>query len=567
MSAVDHLTTVYGERAESILQRIRGLWSDSELPLGPHQQDRWSEKDIVLITYGDQVQTSAEPTLASLSEFLLDQNLEQVINTVHLLPFCPYSSDDGFSVIDYLTIDPNLGDWDNVKDLGQHFDLMFDFVVNHISQHSRWYQGFLKGEPPYDQFFHVVDPSLDLSMVTRPRSLPLLTAAETPNGTKHVWTTFSDDQIDLDFGEPDVLVEMTAVLLEYIRRGARIVRLDAIAFLWKQIGTSCVHLPETHAIVKFWRALFDEVAPNVVLLTETNVPHKENISYFGDGDEAHMVYQFALPPLLIDAVLRQDATPLMNWLAELPPPAPKTTFFNFTASHDGVGLRPLEGLIAPERLMQLVDDVKQSGGMVSTRRSADGNDIPYEMNVAYVDAVGSCDDPDSQAKRFLATQGVMLALQGIPAVYFHSLVGTQNDHEGVAASGQPRRINRHKYARSELDAKLNDKESLPSVIFRGYRHLLDCRIAQPAFHPDGPQRVLAGGPPQLVAFERTSVDSSQIIVVLVNLGQQSLHVDLAQWSGDSQSIELLTDTPISRAIDLAPFQVAWLCSCAAKPCG
>jgi glycosidase len=447
----DRLREMYGPRAEAWLPqfaRLAATANTGSVPTGP----LWDQRDAVLIAYGDHVGAPGQRPLRVLRRFFEQQDLGSLFSTVHLLPFFPASSDDGFSVIDYRSVDPALGDWDDVQSLGQTAELMFDLVLNHVSQHSRWFQEYLRGSDPYVRYFHEVDPAADLSAVARPRSLPLLTEFATSRGPRHLWTTFSADQVDLNFDEPQVLLELAEVLLDYVRRGARIIRLDAVAYVGKRLGTSCVHLPQAHAVVKFFRDLLAMAAPEVLLLTETNVPHAENIRYFGDGDEAHMVYQFSLPPLLLDAWWNEDAEPLVRWLAQLAPAPPGTTFFNFTASHDGVGVRPLEGLISAERLERLIQAVRTRGGMISTRRAPDGGDSPYELNITYFDALADPENPDGsgQVRRFLGTQALMLALRGIPGVYFSSLFGAGNDMEGVRRSGQARRINRRKFDHQEL---------------------------------------------------------------------------------------------------------------------
>ncbi len=330
----------------------------------------WSQRDVVLITYADQVRDEGVTPLRAQLGFLLDHRLDEVIRCVHLLPFCPYTSDDGFSVTDYLAVDPASGTWDDIAEFGKSFDLMFDLVLNHASQKHEWFQRYLEGDPQFADFFIDQDPTADLSQVVRPRSLPLLTEFDSADGLKHVWTTFSADQVDLNYANPRVMLAMLETLVEYARRGARIIRLDAIAFLWKEVGTNCIHLPQTHAAVRLMRRVLDQVAPGTLVLTETNVPHAENLSYFGDGDdEAHMVYQFSLPPLLLDAIHSRDTSVLRDWLKTLKTPSKQTTFFNFTASHDGIGVRPLEGLVSAERVEQLADVVRRHGGRVSTRRN------------------------------------------------------------------------------------------------------------------------------------------------------------------------------------------------------
>ena len=161
-----------------------------------------------------------------------------MVDDIHLLPFYPYSSDDGFSVIDYKQVNPALGTWDDVARVGQNFHLMFDGVINHISAQSAWFKAFLQDDPKYRDYFIVVEGEPDLSQVVRPRTLPLLTEFTTPSGAKKVWTTFSADQIDLNYANPEVLLDIIDVLLFYVAHGAELIRLDAIAYLWKEIGTT-----------------------------------------------------------------------------------------------------------------------------------------------------------------------------------------------------------------------------------------------------------------------------------------------------------------------------------------
>ncbi|MGD9250930.1 MAG: alpha-amylase family glycosyl hydrolase, partial [Desulfobacterales bacterium] len=389
----------------------------------PRQKGRgegfFSEKDVVLITYGDSIRREGQVPLQTLHAFAREY-LQGVISAVHFLPFFPWSSDDGFSVKDFTTIDPQLGDWADVARFGRDFDLMFDYVANHISAQSQWFRDYIAGKPGFADLAIEMDPALDLSMVTRPRALPLLTEFKKDAGeTVHVWTTFSEDQVDLNYRSLDVLVKMLEALLLYVAKGARLVRMDAIAFLWKEIGTTCLHLPQTHAMVKLFRAVFDIVAPDTVIITETNVPHAENISYFGNGhDEAQMVYNFTLPPMLFHAFVTGDTTELSNWARGLTLESPDTTFFNFTASHDGIGVRPLEGILPPEAVNEtLAEAVKASGGQISYKNNPDGTQSPYELNITYVDAMrvpGREDDPRHPA-RFLASQSIQYALPGVPA--------------------------------------------------------------------------------------------------------------------------------------------------------
>ncbi len=553
------IRSIYGEVPEELARGIEELIR-SPRTRRRDSSDSWDERDIVLISYADQVRDADDRPLETLRRFLLDHDVDELIRCVHLLPFCPSSGDDGFSVIDYLSVDPGIGDWEDIAELGKSFDLMFDLVLNHTSRRHRWFQRYLEDDPEYERFYIEVDPGTDLSSVVRPRSLPLLTEFDSASGVRSVWTTFSDDQVDLNYANPRVMLAMIQTLVAYARRGARIVRLDAIAYLWKEIGTSCVHLPKTHAAVRLMRDVLDRVAPGTLVLTETNVPHAENVSYFGDGtDEAHLVYQFSLPPLLLDAIHGGDTEVLQQWLSGLSPPSPTTTFFNFTASHDGIGVRPLEGLVPPSRVERLVDVVRRHGGRVSMRRGPDGRDHPYELNITYLDAVADRQTvaADEHARRFLATQAVMLAMRGVPAVYFHSLVGTPNDQAGVEATGQNRRINRHKYSREVLETAITAEGSLQRSVYEGYRHLLQVRRQLPGFHPAAGQASIAVTEAGLIGFWRAPGRDERIAVLANLCGHErsvpagllegALHDRLSgeSWTGDV-------------AITMPAFRVRWM---------
>lgn len=558
---LDRLRTLYGSRGQSVLGDLRRLMDRRGNLSGPRRDALWDERTVILITYGDQIRGGQQSALEMQRQFLLDFELDRFIDTVHILPFFPYSSDDGFSVTDYRSVHPRVGDWHDVDRMGQSFRLMFDFVLNHCSRSHPWFENYLRGETPYTEFFIEADPSLDLTDVVRPRSTPLLTPVETNRGAKHVWTTFSADQVDLNFASPHVLLEMIDILLTYIERGATVIRLDAIGFLWKRIGTTCLHLPETHAVVKLMRDIVDAVAPGTILITETNVPHHENVTYFGDGDEAHAVYQFSLAPLLLDALVTGDARPLQDWLTDLTYPGPGMTFLNFTASHDGIGVRPLEGLVPQNRFDALVEHVRRCGGRISMRSMPDGSQTPYELNATYLSAL---DDPgglppELLSRKFLASQGLMLSLRGIPGIYFHSLVGTFNDEESVARTGHNRSINRRKFEDSALRRRLQDEQGLQRMVLDGYRRMLKIRTGQLAFHPDAEQHVIASGHDPVISFARTSRDGTQRIHVLANVGPKPVEIDLHAIDAHACRHNLLGDCPVSPSTyTLDAWEIAWL---------
>jgi sucrose phosphorylase len=525
---LDHLTAMYGpETAASCFERLQQtllVFSERhpDLRSAPPPEERLTENDVILITYGDQIREPGRAPLQTLAD-VLTTTMRGVVSGVHILPFYPYTSDDGFSVVDYTVVDPQLGDWNDVDALKPHYRLMFDAVVNHISASSAGFQAFLRGEPGAGSRFIIMDPSTDLSLVTRPRTHPLLTPFETPNGVQHVWTTFSTDQIDLNFANPDIMLEMIDVLLLYVAHGASLIRLDAIGYLWKEVGTRSIHLPQTHRAVQLWRAVLDAVAPGVLLITETNVPHADNISYFGDGtNEAQMVYQFPLAPLTLNALHTGNARYLTEWAGSLTAPSNTTTFFNFLASHDGIGVVPATGILSPEEVAALVARTLEHGGHVSYKNNSDGSQSPYELNITLFDALSHPNDQADALKidRFIAANAIMLALQGVPGIYVHSLIGSHNYHAGVEQTGRYRSINREKWERADLEQRLAQEGGHERTVFERFADLIAKRRNQQAFHPNGPQQIVDAGA-VLFTLLRTSPDGRERVLCIHNVSNQN----------------------------------------------
>jgi glycosidase len=552
-----HLTFLYGaDQAAQILSRVEKLIVKYRGRIQP-REGGLTEQDSILITYGDQIQSPDEKPLRTLNRFC-EKYLADVMGGIHVLPFYPWTSDDGFAVTDYRSVATALGDWNDVSSLRNHFRLMFDAVLNHISSQSEWFKGFLRGMPRYRDYFIVVEGSPDLSRVVRPRALPLLTSFQTSSGVKRVWTTFSEDQIDLNYKNPEVMFEALDILLMYVERGAVFIRLDAIAFLWKEIGTACIHLPQTHRAVKFLRAALDEVAPHVHLLTETNVPQVDNVSYFGNGtDEAQLVYNFALPVLTLHTFRTGDARLISNWARTLVLPSSQTTFFNFLASHDGIGLNPAQGILSRADIDALLERTLEHGGLISYKQNADGTQSPYELNINYFDALSNPNGEESfkvQVNRFIAAQAIMLSLVGVPGIYFHSLFGSRGWMDGVKRTGRNRTINRQKCQFEKLKGELEDKSSLRAKVFRRYRRLLMARRLSPAFHPHGKQKI-----PELhqsvMAIERISPDKKSRTLCLHNVCPRQIVFETEYTSAK----DLFTARPVQISkVSLEPYQVLWV---------
>ncbi|CAA6678018.1 MULTISPECIES: alpha-amylase family glycosyl hydrolase [unclassified Lentimonas] len=561
-----HVEEIYGaEDTESITDKLFEAANMSEQSSAiAAGTSKWDQSDVMMITYGDSILQEGKAPLQSLHHFLR-RELKNTISGVHILPFNPYSSDDGFSVIDYLAVNKELGHWGDIEAIGKDFNLMADLVINHCSSESLWFKNFLEDREPGRGYFVEGDNYPDITKVIRPRSSPLLTSVKTVKGKKEVWCTFSPDQVDLDFSNPEVLLEIVRVIREYVNRGIRFFRLDAIAFLWKKSGTSCVHLPQTHELIKLLRLVIENLEPTAVVITETNVPNRENLSYFGNDNEAHLIYNFSLPPLLVHALLSGNSKHLKVWMMSMPPARRGRAYLNFIASHDGIGLRPAEGLLSETELDGLVDVLRDSGGEISMRQAPGGGLKPYEANISLYSAMARTIGGEAdglQMARFLCAHTVMLALEGLPAVYIHSMLGTENDRAGVALTGRARSINRHRWDAERLQETLVDTQAHNGAVFAEMKRLIQIRRDQEAFHPNATQYTLHFGN-QIFAFWRESLNRDQSIFALHNMSDQPQTIPLVELNLIATELwtDLLSGTSyddLEGTIELPPYGCVWI---------
>ena len=550
-----HLEVMYPRRVDdALVERVMSaIGIVSTEATDPRRVSRWDERTSVLITYADSLTEETVAPLSTLGAAIGDLH-DGVFEVVHVLPFYPWSSDDGFSVIDHLAVDRTLGTWADLEELATRCVLMADLVVNHLSASSPWFRQLVRGEEPGRSAFVSADPDADLSAVVRPRTHPLLREVATAEGVRHLWCTFSHDQVDLDFSNPGVLLATLEVIDGLLAAGARWLRLDAVAYLWKEVGTSCIHLPQTHEFVKLVRSLLELREPDAVIVTETNVPHAENVSYLGDGDEAHVVYNFSLAPLLVHTVLSESSAALRSWAESLDPLPDGATFLNFIASHDGIGVRPIEELLSSSQVGELVEAAQTSGGEVSFYATPAGP-RPYELNVSLFDLVGG---PEAGVDRFLAAHTMMLAFAGVPAVYIHSLFGTPGDVDGMRRRGSARAINRRKLDAAELDEVLDADGGCRRRLFEEMKQRLALRGRSRAFHP-GAAQVVLDTTPGVFGLRRGS--GSEIVVCLTNVTSAPVVIDLDHVEPANAGlamVDLFTGTPWSGAGTLEPFQSAWL---------
>ena len=566
---VAHVRKIYPDLDADILssQIVEAFWPEGKArrKRGQHPSNtRWSEKDALLITYGNSLIDGAHKPLDLLYDFLL-RYLKGTVNSVHILPFFPFTSDDGFAVSDFRSVNPQLGEWSDINRIAGSFKLMSDLVLNHVSSQSNWFNAYRQGQAPYDRFFFEASPEDDLSEVVRPRTTPLLQEVETVNGPRHVWCTFSHDQIDVDFRNPEVLLEFLRIIRLHIDNGVGIIRLDAVAFLWKEAGTKSIHLPQTQAVIKLLRTLCDYATEPVVLLTETNVPKAENLSYFGNHDEAHAIYNFPLPPLILHAMMSGSSKHLRRWQRGMPPAPLGCTYLNFTASHDGIGMRPAEGVLPPEEIGRVIDTVKDLGGLVSMRTLPDGGQSPYELNTTFWDAMSRTFKGEDayHLERFLCSQTIVMSLEGIPAFYIHSMLATPNDHAQVEKRGMNRAINRHNWDYPTLRGLLEDPQSNQSKVMAAFSRRLGIRKKQVAFHPNATQFTLNVGDDRVFGLWRQSLKRHQSIFALHNISDEEVSISTADINmiDDTHWTDLLSGDAFdsnTEEITLAPYQCRWI---------
>lgn len=546
---------LYPEKHEEVSQAVRQIVERYRLPA---EDTRSSGRrtlrgsDALIITYADQIHAPGECPLVTLRKFLTEY--APFVSNLHLLPFYPYTSDDGFGVVDYLAVRDDVGSWQDVENLAEDVSLMFDAVINHVSASSPWIRGFLDGDERFADFAIDIDPEVDLSRVVRPRTSPLLTPFMSSEGQRWLWTTFSDDQVDLNYANPQVLLAVLDVLCRYVHHGASWLRLDAVSYLWKRIGTSSCNLPETHNVIKLIRATFDELAPGTVIVTETNVPHDQNVSFFGDGvDEAQLVYNFALPPLVLHTIRTGDPAAFLDWLRELRAVGPNCTFLNFLASHDGIGMRGAENILSDEDRTALAAQVQRHGGYVSYRSMPNGGKVPYELNISFIDALSdpASDEPVSlHIDRFICATSLMMAIPGVPGIYLHSLIGSRSDRARAEELGYPRAINRATLDLEALKAELGDARSIRRRVLDATRALVTTRGEYDAFDPAA-SCVGSEPVPGVIQIMREGVSGS--LACLHNVRAEPAAVELSAGGTD-----VLTGDTVDNTVELLPFGVRWI---------
>ena len=518
-----------------------------------------SEKTSLVICYGDNINSNQKSSIQVFQNFF-KKNLKKYFNAIHFLPFYPSSSDSGFAVKDHYKIEKRIGSWSDIKKISKSSHVMADIVINHSSARGLWFKNFLKKKRPGKDYFLTVNSKFNTSKVVRPRDHKLLKKIDIFGKSDFLWRTFSADQIDLDFKNPSVLLRFIKIMVHLVSNGVTIFRLDAIAYLWKKNGTNCINLKQTHEIVKLLRLISNLLNVETIIITETNLPEKENLSYFGKNDEANWIYNFSLPPLLIHAFLFENSSYLNKWSKKLPNAKFQNSYLNFIASHDGIGMRPTEGILNERSLNNFLKRLKKNGSKFSYRKVQNKSKKVYEANITVFDALKKSDtDPNGKffLERYIAAHAIMISFEGVPAIYFNSLFGKSNDEAKYVITGNNRDINRYKWSYENITKKLNNKNSKQSIFYQNLGKLLEIKRKQKAFHPNAKRLNINLGS-KLFCFKRTSLDKKQTIISITNCSSVDQYPKLNKKYSKWKNIINPKINSLNKSFKLKPFETMWL---------
>ncbi len=543
---------------DQISKKICSLFVNKKIS----KKNLWSEKDFFLITYADSVKKKKIKNLISLGNFLNKYCKE--FSFVHVLPFFPYSSDDGFAVKDFKKVNSEHGDWDDFKKISSSFKTMIDLVINHCSSENRLFKDFLNGSSLVSDFFIVSNEKFkELEKIVRPRSSDISKKINLNGKTKYVWCTFSHDQIDFNFKNPEVLIYLIEIMKFYLDKNVKALRLDAVAFIWKQLGSSCINLPQTHDIIRLLRLIIDNFYSDVLVITETNIPSHENLSYFGNNNEAHCIYNFSLAPLLIHSIISGNGKYLKRWSRSMPPAQEKNSYLNFLSSHDGIGLRPLEGILPEKEIKKFINFFRKQGALFGLRKNKKKESV-YEVNITLLDAFKESylGNDSFGIKRFILAHTILFSMEGIPAVYIQNLVGSTNDYTKVKKTGSNRSINRKNWEFNLLEEKLKNKKSINHKTFNLLKEIISIRKKQPAFHPNATQFTLQLED-DFFGIWRQSIDRSQSIFCVSNLTNSLKKISLLNINLilTNEWFDIISKKKINNLkgnITLKPYQTYWL---------
>jgi len=583
----------------------------------------WSQRQVALICYGDHIR-SRDPhktPLQALGEFCRQQFQEEVFSqlTVHLLPIyqSPYK-DGGFDIADPFAVNPAMGNWDDVRSIRQDFQVAVDFVANHLSIASEWFERYMHDDPLYKNFFIGFDDQDAvrhfereyLPKIYRPRPHNPLIAVTKPDGsTRWVYMTFSDHQADVNYSNPFVFLKMLEVLLFYILQGVSMVRLDAIPYLWKEWGTACAHHPKTHALMQLLRLANDLLNPAVKLLAESMEPLADSMRYLSTEQEAkaHLAYNFVPCGVIPHSLFTENASIFQRNLQNFLPPGKGVNWAVVCGlTHDGSSINPCrapksvagEAVLDEEQIDAIAQYYAEHGYREIEVRSALGPNNPQYIPSDYiqmftdthhekprfvnyktiVDEQGQTHKIvyeaistyaslfDQDPAKIVAALGMALALPGIPFTYFTLPFAGLNDFVYYLQTANPRELNRGRVFLEDVMQNLVDQESLTHKVFSVYKKLLRLRVSYPAFHPDGALIPLPADNKTIISFLRASVDKTQYILIVQNVSSAKQEIDIVLAGDIPVTVNVCLDLMSGQSLpvenhtlhlELQPFAIKW----------
>ncbi|MCF8092398.1 MAG: sucrose phosphorylase [Desulfotignum sp.] len=424
---------------------------------------------IQLITYPDSLGANLPELHYVLRKYFL-----KAVSGVHLLPFYPSSSDRGFAPKTYDEVDPAFGSWDDVEKIGKDFDLIIDFMVNHISRQSVFFQDYIaKGaNSEYADMFlsfdklapngWIKDEDLEKVYTRKPRP-PYLTLERPDGALEKIWCTFDYEQIDLDYDSPKTREIMRKFIIRLARNRPKMIRLDAIAYTTIKVGTNCFFLePKIWELLEWFNdfaAAFDtEILPEV----------HEHYSYqFKLAQKGYWCYDFSLPMLVLHGIYMNTTRRLKSWLRKCPRKQITTL-----DTHDGIGVVDVMELLNQQEIDATLEKLYEKGSNVKKTYSGpeyQNLDI-YQVNCTYYSALG-CDDD-----AYITARTIQFFAPGIPQVYYVGLLAGENDIALVEKTRQGRNINRHNYTLEEI------REEVKKPVVQRLLKLMKFRNSYPAFN-------------------------------------------------------------------------------------
>ena len=485
------------------------------------------------------------------------------INLIHVMPILacpPGASDGGYAVSDFRDIDPRAGTLKDLRQLAASLRkrdmlLTLDVVVNHTSDQHEWAQRARAGDQDYQAFYYLFDNREipDLFEETMPEIFPETAPGNftwDPTLGKWAMTVFNDYQWDLNYTNPRVLIEMVDIILFWANQGADVVRLDAVAFLWKKIGTQCQNEREAHLILQLMKDCCQVVAPGVLFIAEAIVAPLEIIKYFGEdaimAKECEIAYNATFMALLWDATATKNAKLLRRGIQNLPAKLDRATWLNYIRCHDDIGLGFDDNDIrasgyepGPHRRF-LVDWLTGNfAGSPARGRPFGVNPKTGDARIsgALASLVGleaALEQQDWTAidraiEQILLLHGLILSFGGIPLLYYGDEIGTFNDcsfMQDAAKAGDSRWIHRPRIDWERAERR-HDRGSIEQRLFDGLKKMIAVRKTIPAFADFNNRELLAPEDPRLFAFLRTHPAlTSDAVLVVANLGLEAATLDL-----------------------------------------